>query len=79
MISTDVIPMMAIISDLFLLPTAFDVSSFPFYDHTYDYLGMKRRTYNSLDELVKENAAQVYAGIHYTYSKTAVEENCTEY
>ena len=50
-------------------------NSFPFSDHTYDYLGMKPRTYNSIHELVKEiGDSRVYAGIHYTYSCTAAAE-----
>lgn len=47
-------------------------NNYRFSDHTYDYLGMKPRTYNSFDELVKEiSDSRVYAGIHYTYSCTA--------
>jgi hypothetical protein len=50
-------------------------NSYPFSDHTYDYLGMAPRTYNSFDELVKEICdSRVYAGIHYTYSCTAAAE-----
>ena len=50
-------------------------NSYPFSDHTYDYLGMKPRTYDSIDELVKEICdSRVYAGIHYTYSCTAAAE-----
>ena len=49
--------------------------SFPFTDRTYDYLGLKPRTYNSFIELVKEICdSRVYAGIHYTYSCTAAAE-----
>ncbi|HJS56340.1 MAG TPA: vanadium-dependent haloperoxidase [Chitinophagaceae bacterium] len=48
---------------------------YPFSDHTYDYLGMTPRTYNSMQELVKEICdSRVYAGIHYTYSCTAAAE-----
>src|SRR5260221_7184136 len=37
--------------------------------HTYDYLGMAPRTYNSFDDMaVDVGKARVYAGIHYTYS-----------
>ena len=37
--------------------------------HTYDYLGMAPRTYNSFNEMaVDVGKARVYAGIHYTYS-----------
>jgi hypothetical protein len=50
-------------------------NSCPFSDHTYDYLGLKPRTYNSFQELVKEICdARVYAGIHYVYSCTAAVE-----
>ncbi len=46
-----------------------------FSDHTYDYLGMKPRTYNSFDDLVKEICdSRVYAGIHYIYSCTVAAE-----
>ncbi len=44
-------------------------NSYPFSDHTYDYLGMAPRTYNSFDELVKEICdSRIYAGIHYRIS-----------
>ncbi len=37
--------------------------------HTYDYLGMAPRTYNSFNEMaVDVGNARVYGGIHYTYS-----------
>ena len=37
--------------------------------HTYDYMGMAPRTYDSFSELATEiGKARVYAGIHYTYS-----------
>ena len=37
--------------------------------HTYDYLGMAPRTYNSFDEMAVDiGKARVYAGLHYTYS-----------
>jgi len=37
--------------------------------HTYDYLGMAPRTYNSFDDMaVDVGRARVYAGLHYTYS-----------
>ena len=50
-------------------------NSYAFSDHTYDYLGMAPRPYNSFDELVKEICdSRVYAGIHYTYSCTAAAE-----
>jgi hypothetical protein len=49
--------------------------SFPFSDHTYDYLGLKSRTYSSFHQLVKEICdSRVYAGIHYVYSCTAAVE-----
>ncbi|HEX6848127.1 MAG TPA: vanadium-dependent haloperoxidase [Chitinophagaceae bacterium] len=54
---------------------AFFGDSYPFSDHTYDYLGMRPRTYNSFHELVKEICeSRVYAGIHYIYSCTAAKE-----
>ena len=50
-------------------------NNYPFSDHTYDYLGMTPRTYNSIHELVKEVCdSRVYAGIHNTYSCTAAAE-----
>lgn len=50
-------------------------NSYRFSDHTYDYLGMKPRTYNSFDDLVKEICdSRVYAGIHYVYSCTVAAE-----
>jgi hypothetical protein len=50
-------------------------NSYPFSDHTYDYLGMTPRTYNSFHELVKEICdSRVYAGIHNTYSCSAAAE-----
>ena len=50
-------------------------SSYLFSDHTYDYLGMRPRTYNSFDALVKEICdSRVYAGIHNTYSCRAAAE-----
>jgi len=40
-----------------------------FTDHSYDYLGMSPRTYNSFDALVQEiGDSRVYAGIHYRLS-----------
>jgi hypothetical protein len=37
--------------------------------HTYDYLGMAPRSYNSFDDMaVDVGRARVYAGLHYTYS-----------
>jgi hypothetical protein len=37
--------------------------------HTYDYMGMAPRTYNSFSEMAVDiGKARVYAGIHYTYS-----------
>jgi hypothetical protein len=37
--------------------------------HTYDYMGMAPRTYNSFNEMAVDiGKARVYAGIHYTYS-----------
>ena len=44
-------------------------NKYHFTDHTYDYLGMAARSYNSFDELAKEiGDSRVYAGIHYAYS-----------
>lgn len=44
-------------------------NNYHFTDHTYDYLGMAPRSYNSFDELTKEiSDSRVYAGIHYRYS-----------
>lgn len=44
-------------------------NNYHFTDHTYDYLGMAPRSYNSFDELAKEiGDSRVYAGIHYRYS-----------
>lgn len=44
-------------------------NNYHFNDHTYDYLGMAPRSYNSFDELAKEiGDSRVYAGIHYRYS-----------
>jgi hypothetical protein len=44
-------------------------NNYQFTDHTYDYLGMKPRSYQSFDELAKEiGDSRVYAGIHYRYS-----------
>jgi len=49
-------------------------NNYHFTDHTYDYLGMAPRSYNSFDELIKEvSDSRVYAGIHYRYS---CEEGC---
>jgi hypothetical protein len=37
--------------------------------HTYDNLGMARRSYNSFNEMADDiGKSRVYAGIHYTYS-----------
>jgi len=47
-------------------------SHYSFTNHTYDYLGMAPRSFNSFDELAKEiGDSRVYAGIHYTYSCVA--------
>jgi hypothetical protein len=44
-------------------------SDYSFTDHTYDYLGMSPRTYNSFDAFVQEiGDSRVYAGIHYRLS-----------
>jgi hypothetical protein len=44
-------------------------SNYRFTDHTYDYLGMAPRSYQSFDELAKEICdSRVYAGIHYRFS-----------
>jgi hypothetical protein len=49
--------------------------NYPFSDHTYDFLAMKPRTYNSFHELVKEiGDSRVYAGIHYASSCEAGRE-----
>ena len=38
-------------------------------DHTYDYLGMAPRSYNSFSEMAKEAGdSKFYAGIHYRVS-----------
>ena len=43
--------------------------NYQFTIHTYDYLGMAPRTYNSFDEMVVDiGRSRVYGGIHYTYS-----------
>jgi len=43
--------------------------NYHFIDHTYDYLGMAPRSYNSFDQLAREiGDSRVYAGIHYRYS-----------
>ena len=40
-----------------------------FTDHTYDYLGMSPRAFNSFDAMVQEiGDSRVYAGIHYRLS-----------
>lgn len=51
--------------------------------HTYDYMGMAPRTYNSFNEMaVDVGRARVYAGIHYTYScvegRKQGRKNCAE-
>jgi hypothetical protein len=44
-------------------------NNYPFTIHTYDYLGMAPRSYNSFNEMAEDiGKARVYAGIHYTYS-----------
>jgi hypothetical protein len=44
-------------------------NNYHFTDHTYDYLGMAPRSYNSFDELAKDICdSRMYAGIHYRYS-----------
>src|SRR6266487_4424807 len=44
-------------------------ASYHFTIHTYDYLGMAPRTYNSFNEMAEDiGRARVYGGIHYTYS-----------
>jgi hypothetical protein len=44
-------------------------SDFHFTDHTYDYLGMTPRSFNSFEDMAKEIAnARVLAGIHYRNS-----------
>jgi hypothetical protein len=43
--------------------------NFHFTDHTYDYLGMTPRSFNSLFEVAQDAAiSRLYAGIHYRYS-----------
>ncbi|HEX6846065.1 MAG TPA: vanadium-dependent haloperoxidase [Chitinophagaceae bacterium] len=43
--------------------------NYSFTIHTYDYLGMSPRSYNSFNEMAEDiGKARVYAGIHYTYS-----------
>ena len=43
--------------------------AFTFTNHTYDYLGMAPRTYQSFSEMADEvGRSRVYAGIHYTWS-----------
>ena len=49
--------------------TALFGANYHFTNHTYDYLGMAPRSFNSFDELASEiGASRVYAGIHYTIS-----------
>jgi len=44
-------------------------NNYQFSLHTYDYLGMVPRTYNSFNEMADDiGRSRVYAGIHYTYS-----------
>ncbi len=44
-------------------------ANYHFTIHTYDYLGMAPRTYNSFNEMAEDiSRARVYAGIEYTYS-----------
>ena len=46
--------------------------NYHFTNHTYDYLGMAPRSFNSFDELANEiGDSRVYGGIHYTYSCVA--------
>jgi hypothetical protein len=43
--------------------------NFHFTDHTYEYLGMTARSYNSLNDLAVESGlSRIYAGIHYRWS-----------
>jgi membrane-associated phospholipid phosphatase len=52
----------AILTDLF-------GNNYHFTDHSYDYLGMAPRPYDSFDALAQEiGAARLYAGIHYRIS-----------
>jgi hypothetical protein len=52
--------------------TALFGNDYHFTNHTYDYLGMAPRSFNSFDELAKEIAdSRVFAGIHYNYSCVA--------
>jgi hypothetical protein len=44
-------------------------TNYHFTDHSYDYLGMAPRSYNSFNEMVDEiGISRVYAGIHYRIS-----------
>lgn len=43
--------------------------NYSFTNHTYDYLGLPARTYNSFANMAEEiGKSRVYAGIHYTYA-----------
>lgn len=49
--------------------TSFFGNNYHFTNHTYDYLGMAPRSYNSFNEMATEiGNSRIYAGIHYTYS-----------
>jgi len=40
--------------------------NFHFANHTYDYMGMAPRTFNSIDEVaIEAGISRIYAGIHY--------------
>ena len=44
-------------------------NDYHFTDHTYDYLGMPPRSFNSFDAMVQEiGDSRVYGGIHYRFS-----------
>jgi hypothetical protein len=49
--------------------TGFFGDNYHLTNHTYDYLGMAPRTYNSFNEMVNDiGVSRVYAGIHYRIS-----------
>ena len=66
----------SIISGVFeVTATALFGAHYYFTNHTYDYLGMTPRSFNSFSDLAKEiGDSRVYAGIHYTYSCVAARE-----
>ena len=43
--------------------------NYRFTDHTYDYLGMKPRSFRSFDAMAREaGSSKLYGGIHYQFS-----------